>query len=138
MPRILLAALLALVASPALSAGAAQWQTSYGTLSLPAITGNLPIYAPYPEGGGRIKGEMRLVEGQPVIIGHWVQHEAARRCATSVDGSRHWGNVTLYFDKEFSRFQGGWDYCGTGEIRGDWTGRLHGKATGRASEHLAR
>lgn len=127
MRRLCLAAAFALSAPAAHAAGAAEWATSYGTLSLPAITGNLPIYAPYPEGGGRIKGEMRLVEGQPVIIGHWVQHDAAHLCETAVDGSRHWGNVTLYFDEGFTRFKGGWDYCGTGEIMDDWTGRRGGR-----------
>lgn len=117
-----LAALLALPALPAAGAGAAEWTTSYGPLTLPAVGGHLPIYAPYLRDGGRIKGELRVVEGRPVLIGHWVEAGAAQACDTPLDGSRYWGNVTLYFDAEFRRFTGGWDYCGTGEIFGDWTG----------------
>lgn len=120
-------ACLAAVLAPASASGsAAEWSTTYGRLTLPALTGTYPIYAPYPDGGGRLKGEMRMVEDTPVIIGHWIQHSAAQACDTRVDGSRYWGNVTLYFDKEFKRFTGGWDYCGEGIIFGDWDGRMGG------------
>ena len=107
----------------ATGAQAGDWSTSYSTMTLPDEPGDLRIFAPYDHDGGRIIGQMRLGASGPVITGSWVEAGSGVTCDTAVDGSHHWGAVTLQFNPDYTSFTGSWDYCGESG-GGNWVGEI--------------
>lgn len=107
----------------ATAAGAGEWSTSYNTMTLPDQPGDLRIFAPYDYDSGRIIGQMRMTASGPVITGSWVEAGSGVTCNTAVDGSNHWGAVTLRFNPEYTSFTGSWDYCGESG-GGNWVGEI--------------
>jgi len=45
------------------------------------------------------------------LSGVWVEDHSQQQCATEVDGSYYWGNITLTPNQDFSMFMGVWGYC---------------------------
>ncbi|GGD26311.1 hypothetical protein [Sinisalibacter lacisalsi] len=107
----------------ATGAQAGDCSTSYNTMTLPDTPGELRIFAPYDYDNGRIIGQMRLGASGPVITGTWIESGSGVTCDSAVDGSNHWGAVTLQFNPGYTSFTGNWDYCGEGG-GGKWVGEI--------------
>jgi len=61
--------------------------------------------------------------------GNWegilVEESGRQRCATTNDGSHHWGVVRFQFDSAYNEFEGTWDHCGEGQTWA-WKGKRAG------------
>jgi hypothetical protein len=95
---------------------AGRWASNWGDMSLrqngSRLTGD------YTHNDGKI---VAVVKGR-VAEGFWMQSSAARRCATSHDGSYSWGR--LRFTTIGRSFQGVWGYCeDKASNGGGWTGQ---------------
>ncbi len=118
----------ALIAAAGFSfgAGAAEWTTTYGVMTLPDAPRPGALRAPYSGDNGRVIGEMlipKCIGCGPLVEGVWVETGSAAACETMQDGSRHWGDVELKFNAEYTEFTGTWDYCGKGSTR-PWSGKI--------------
>lgn len=103
-------------AAMACDAPSGAWRSSEGTIHFPQQP-SASIYARYTQDNGRL-----LVRRKGhVLEGVWVEKSSAKRCATAVDGSRHWGRVRFVFTDNFEQFTGQWSYCDA-PLASTWTG----------------
>ncbi len=126
MRSLLLPLSLTVLAFAAAPASAAQWSTTYGTMTLPTLPRPGAVRAPYTDDNGRIIGQMAIPKCfgcGPELNGVWVENSSSHKCDSTRDGSFYWGNVELRFNGTYTSFSGHWDYCGSGGTRA-WTGKI--------------
>lgn len=79
---------------------------------------------------GRVDGTLEIYDGDgsATLRGIWAQSNADQRCDSQRNGTYHWGQVTLVFNRSRNEFQGYWDYCDRGgAAESAWHGQLVGR-----------
>jgi len=79
---------------------------------------------------GRVDGTLEIYDGDgsATLRGIWAQSNADQRCESQRNGTYHWGQVTLVFNRSRNEFQGYWDYCDRGgAAESAWHGQLVGR-----------
>ncbi|WDP91877.1 MAG: hypothetical protein HUN04_20050 [Desulfobacter sp.] len=93
---------------------AGQWSTTWGDMTI-RVKGK-QVTGTYDYQGGRIFG---VVKGRS-LSGKWVENRTKVKCASSVDGSSHWG--FFQFELVGDHLEGSWEYCEPKEAGGVWNG----------------
>lgn len=92
------------------------YKSTYGDITFTRRS-DASVRGTYPTDSGRIIG---TISGN-MLVGYWVEENAAQRCEQNRDGSPYWGRIRYQFTDDGRAFTGIWGYCKAEPHRG-WNG----------------